>query len=790
MCSIRPSHRKLPKLHAGTEWLSAILLALTVVCPAVAAEQPSVQSRLQDGRAAFDKGAFETAAENWSRAARASEQAGDSAGQVTALVHAAEAYVALGRYRQAIGMLDRALKVAEASGERSQVPWILSRLGNTLIATGPPSAAETTLRRSLELAREAGDTALAAAVLNDLGNFLATQKKTPEAIAAYQESATIAERSGDALLVARARINEARARRQAGAIVEARAALDDALDRLERATPSYPVAFTLVSTGVAYHDLRAGTPDPGGELLLRSARALSRAATIAGGLGDRRTKSYAQGYLGTLYEDERRYDEALQLTREAIFAAQQANAPESLYRWQWQAARLHRKMGNVDEALAAYRVAAQTVTAMRPELTVRYEAAPASFRESTGSLYFELVDLLLRRASEIQAAAPIAVVSTGNPRPEAAALLVEARDVVESVKVAELRDYFRDDCVDIALSRTKQLDIVSPTAAVVYPIMLPDRTELLVTLPSGLKRFVVPVSEARLTQEVRQFRRLLERRTTRQYLRNSRQLYDWLITPLEAELTAAKIDTIIFVPDGALRTIPMSALYDGKQFLIAKYAVAITPGLKLTDPRPLDRAHLRVLALGVTEPVQGFAPLPGVAEELTAVREVFGRGTTLLNAQFSISNVERELKGGDYTIVHVASHGEFGGEVNNTFLLAYDGKLTMDRLDQLIGLFKYRDEPLELLTLSACETAEGDDRAALGLAGIAVKAGARSAVATLWSVNDEASAQMVADFYQELKNPALSRAVALQRAQVKLLSDPRYEHPGFWSPFLLINNWL
>ena len=152
--------------------------------------------------------------------------------------------------------------------------------------------------------------------------------------------------------------------------------------------------------------------------------------------------------------------------------------------------------------------------------------------------------------------------------------------------------------------------------------------------------------------------------------------------------------------------------------------------------------------------------------------------------------MERELKQGDYTVVHVASHGEFGGDVDNTFLLAFDGKLTIDRLERLIGVFKYRDEPLELLTLSACDTAEGDDRAALGLAGVAVKAGARSAVATLWSVNDEASAELIADFYRELKKPSVSRAVALQRAQVKILSDPRYQHPGFWSPFLLINNWL
>lgn len=778
------------KIRAGIEWSLVILLGWTVVCPAMAAEQPSGQSPVQEGLAALDRGAFESAVESWSRAARAAEQAGDPGGQISALGHAAEAYVALGRYRQAIGVLDRALKVAEASGERSRVPWILSRLGNVLVATGPPDAAETTLRRSLDLTRESGDTALNAAVLNDLGNFLATQKRAREAIAAYQESVTLAERGGDALLVARARINEAGAQRQVGAVLQARAALDDALDRLERATPSHQVSFTLVSAGIGLRELRAGAPDPGGELLLRAARALGHAGAIAGSLGDRRTKSYAQGYLGALYEDERRYDEALRLTREAIFAAQQANAPESLYRWQWQAARLHRKMGNGVEALAAYRAATQTVTAMRPELTVSYGAAPASFRESIGSLYFELVDLLLRRAAEVQAGAQGGAAPAGTPGPEVAALLVEARDVVESVKVAELRDYFRDDCVDIALSRIRRLDVVSPTAAVVYPIMLPDRTELLVTLPSGLRRIVVPVGEAKLTQEIRQFRRLLERRTTRQYLRSSQQLYNWLIRPLEAELAAAKIDSLVFVPDGALRTIPMGALHDGHQFLVAKYALAITPGLKLTDPRPLDRTHLRILAVGLTEPVQGFPPLPEVARELASVREVFGRGTTLVNAQFSIANVERELKTGDYTIVHVASHGEFGGEIGNTFLLAFDGKLTMDRLDQLIGLFKYRDEPLELLTLSACDTAEGDDRAALGLAGIAVKAGARSAVATLWSVNDEASAQLITDFYQELKNPSASRAVALQRAQVKLLSDPRYNHPGFWSPFLLINNWL
>jgi CHAT domain-containing protein len=187
--------------------------------------------------------------------------------------------------------------------------------------------------------------------------------------------------------------------------------------------------------------------------------------------------------------------------------------------------------------------------------------------------------------------------------------------------------------------------------------------------------------------------------------------------------------------------------------------------------------------------VQGFPPLPNVAAELEALQTIFP-GTTLVDKEFVVSKFEETLKREQFTILHIASHGEFSSEPDKTFLLAFDGKLTMDRLDSNIGLFKFRDEPLELLTLSACDTAEGDDRAALGLAGVAIKAGARSALATLWEINDVAAAGLVADFYRGLQDSSISRAKALQRAQVKMLSDPRYEHPGFWAPFLLINNWL
>ncbi len=233
----------------------------------------------------------------------------------------------------------------------------------------------------------------------------------------------------------------------------------------------------------------------------------------------------------------------------------------------------------------------------------------------------------------------------------------------------------------------------------------------------------------------------------------------------------------------------MAALHDGQQFLTAKYAIATTPGLNLTDPKPLQRERIKVLSAGLTEAVQGFPPLPFVTTELEALETLYG-SDPLLNREFLSSALEQELKDQPFTVVHIASHAKFERRIEDTYLLTFDDKLTMDRLSQIIGSFRFRDEPLELLTLSACETAAGDDRAALGLAGVAIKAGARSALATLWFINDESSSLLMAEFYRQLRDPSASKAVALQRAQMMLLQDPAYQHPSYWAPFLLLNNWL
>jgi CHAT domain-containing protein len=193
---------------------------------------------------------------------------------------------------------------------------------------------------------------------------------------------------------------------------------------------------------------------------------------------------------------------------------------------------------------------------------------------------------------------------------------------------------------------------------------------------------------------------------------------------------------------------------------------------------------------GLSEAVQDFPPLNFVPGELKNLEGLYP-GEKLLNAGFTLQELRRKLTDEQYSIIHIASHGQFDRDVRKTFVLTYDTKLTLNELEALIRPSQYRGRPVELLVLSACQTAAGDDRAALGLAGVAVKAGARSALATLWFVNDQSTSTLVSEFYGQLKHsPSLSKARAMQAAQVKLLTDRRYRHPCYWSPFLIIGNWL
>jgi CHAT domain-containing protein len=765
----------LPRLVLAFIVAASLMLART--SGPVAAVEPSPDILMQQGLQAYQRGAFDQALAAWKQAAQLYEQTGKVREQSQALVQAAQASESIGQVAQAVQQLEVALALAQQTQDRAWTATVLENLGRAYLTARKPDAATQYLTQALEMATADGNPRLIAAIQNDMGLAQVALHQDADALASFTTSAEGAMAARDRALAVRAQVNAARVALKLNQPDAARNWLDQALDGLKNFEPSHDKATGLIQIGLGYQQLLPAMPTMHAPLVLRAAGVFVEAATVAQKIGDTRTLSYAEGYLGHLYETEHRNDEALQLTRRAVFSAQSANAPESLYRWQWQLGRLLADTGKLDEALAAYNYAVETLRPIRMEVASAQSAGSISGEESVRLLFFELADLLLNRAS-----------LTPDSK-SADDYLRRARDTIETYKAAELRDYFRDECVDALQARLTKLDTVSPTTAVIYPIVFPDRTELLVSLSTGLTRFSVPITATVLTQEVRTFRRLVEKRTTREYLPHAQKLYEWLIHPLESELIQQKVQTLVFVPDGVLRTIPFSALHDGTSFLIQKYAIALTPGLYLTDPRPLDREKIRFLAGGLTTSVQGFPSLPYVAEEMDSVRTLY-QADQLLNEQFRTPLLEQELRESRYGILHIATHGKFSTDANDSFLLTFDGKLTMSKLDSLIGLFRFRQDPLELLTLSACQTAVGDDRAALGLAGVAIKAGARSALATLWFINDEASAALIGEFYRQLHDPGVSKALALQRAQQKLLGDRVYEHPAYWSPFLLLNNWL
>ena len=773
------SHR--PVIRFIVRGTCFLLLVVGLLFTAIRSESHDVSSpaglSMKEGALAFERGALSEALSHWKQAADLYKSVGNMPGQFEALILSAQASMGLGQSKQALQSLELALALAQKGDDAPAKASALGHLGRTYLTLGQLPEASEYLQQAVESASKQDSPQLSATTLNDLGILFALKQQDKEALEAFQESISHAQKAQLPLLAATARTNAARALLRLGQPANSRVTLDAALDHLKDVSPSRQKSLALIGIGLAYQRLLPQLPQTRDPLVLRTAGLLQESATIAEEQGDKRTLSYALGYLGHLYETEFRMDEALQFTRRALFTAQSVDAPESLYRWQWQLGRQLAATGQLDQAIASYRQATVTLQPIRVEVAQASSDGAFGGQDTVKPLFFELADLLLQRASLTDDGKTVE------------GYLLAARDAIEAYKTAELRDYFKDDCVDAVRSKLTTFDRLSPDTAVIYPIMFSSRLELLISLPSGLKRISVSVTADRLTQEIREFRRLVEKRTTREYLPHARQLYDWLVRPFETDLVQPQITTLVFVPDSALRTIPLAALYDGSSFLISKFSLAMTPGLTLTDPRPLNRDKLRFLTAGLTKSVQGFPPLPYVAEEVASIEQLY-KGGQLINDAFQTPRLERELRDGGYGVLHIGTHGKFSTDVNRSFLLTFDGKLTMQTLDQLVGLFRFRQEPLELLTLSACQTGVGDDRAALGLAGVALKAGARSALATLWFINDEASAALISEFYRQLRNPSLSKAVALQRAQVKLLNDRVYEHPAYWSPFLLLNNWL
>jgi len=609
--------------------------------------------------------------------------------------------------------------------------------------------------------------------LIDLGAAFLQSGQLTTALTYFDKAVEVSKNAPDKILTAKALLN--------GALVSARIGQSDALKRAflaQAAITSLPAtleqAQMFASVARVLTQMKTA-PEAAQEQLNAGYLAASNLVERAISVRDQSLLADGLGLLGELYYRAGQYSEAGSTLHRAVAVSKSQTDYEHLHRWLWLSGRVAQANGDEVTAITHFEAAAKALVTIR----TRRMLAPAVFEsaESANQVFYDLADLLFRKAAD-------SISDTERQR-----LLIRGRDVIESSRVSEIEDLFRDPCISSGASRPTKIETIDPSVAIFYPIFFTDRLVLLIAHSSQFEQIVVPVSRALVASEILRFRLLLEKRTTRQYLGPSRKLYAWLIAPARQLLDSLQIRTLVFVPDGLLRTIPVAALHDGKQFLVEHFAVAITPSLNLTDPKPLAAQPMRAVLAGMSVESQGFSSLPFVEDELDQLGKSLG-SAAFRNTDFSVSRLEKVLSQAPANLVHIASHGQFSSNPSDTFLLTFDGKLTIDRLREAISAGKLREEPLELLTLSACQTAAGDERSALGLAGVAIRAGARSALASLWFVNDESTSQLILAFYGQLAKAGTTKAEAMRRAQLLLLKEERYAHPAYWAPFLIIGNWL
>lgn len=696
-------------------------------------------------------------------------QASNNNGILNSQVNQAQALQALGFYRRALNTLT-ALNppLADRSPSLSQITG-LRNLGDLLRITGDLEQSQTVLEQSLTLAQRLGDPIETAQIRFSLGNTAQAQGHTAQALNHFEQVST---HPASPSLRLKANITRLSLLFEIGKTDVATSLLADIRTQLT----NQPVSRTSVYTqlALARNLLDYAQPLPTNE----TAQLLQQALNQAQDLRDRRAESYALGYLGELYNRTANLPEAQPQLASALVIAQNLNAADLAYRWQWQLGQLSRQQGNLTDATVAYSDAVKSLQSLRNELVAINPDIQYDFREKVEPVYRELVDLLLTPS-------PTEPDISQNK-------LLQARDVIESLQLAELENFFREPCLAVRQQIDQVVDDGQSATAVLYPIILPDRLEVILKLPNQpLQHYATPLVQTDLEAIVNDLRRqVLRSFGLRRTQSLAKQIYDSLLKPAEPVLAEAQVDTLIFILDGALRNIPMAMLYDGQQYLVQKYSLALAPGLKLVDPKPLAEQRLAAITAGLSESRHGFIPLPFVDVEVEQIQSTLD-SRILLNETFTESALTDAINQTPFPVVHLATHGQFSSNPEETFILAWDNPIRINTLNRLLrNSEQSRQDAIELLVLSACETATGDKQAALGLAGVAVRAGARSTLASLWNIDDETSAVLMQQFYQVLTSNPTTKASALRQAQLALLKNPRYQHPQYWAPYVLVGNWL
>jgi CHAT domain-containing protein len=523
-----------------------------------------------------------------------------------------------------------------------------------------------------------------------------------------------------------------------------------------------------------------------------------------------RAKANANGILGYLYEQHNNFDLARKFTELAVIFSQSIQAPDIAYQWQHQLGRIYQKQGNTQQAILVYETAVDSLDLVRQDLLTLDPNSGFSFRENVKPIYEELLALHLNSSALSKESQKKAI------------------EVNERFQIAELENFLRCNLLNYKSNNREQKEsdtIPDLTVATLHIIVLENTNKIVEILGFGVgDNFEVYRYHTLLFSEVREtlneLRNTIKQRTSSQppptidewnkkITPSSQALYQAIVAPIISQLPI-QVKTIHFVLDNAFQNIPMSILQDeAEHYLIENYSITtrLISGEKNSETRSLplnsiiaaglseknhipDRAYER---LKIDPSNFNFNALPHVSDELKEISKSIEIKTKLLNREFTVDRLVNAVNHSRSPIVHIATHGQFSSDPKQTFLLADDEFIVLQQLDRLL---RNRTEkslnPIELLVLSACQTAKDDKSGGLGLAGIAVKAGARNVVASLWNISDRSTVYLMKEFYAAL-NAGQTKAEALRHAQLTLIAPQSpeledYKNPYYWGAFILASS--
>ena len=704
------------------------------------------------GQVELSLGRSPKALATWQQATLLYQQQNNLTGFTQGKIYQAYALQALGLYAQSIKTLTAVNQQLAHEPDSLPKAQALLKIGDILNRVGKYAESRTILTASLTIAKKLDSKPTIATILLSLGKHARLTSQPEQALEFYQQAINIASQPDIVIAGKLAQLNTLISLQQIAQAKDLSVEIGQILGQMPAQQTTIAAKIGLASSWLAL-DTKPQNVVPHLVSAVKEARQLNLS----------RTEAEALGLLGKIYEDHQQWRSAQRLTERALLIAQTIKAQELTYQWQWQLGRILKAQGKKREAIAAYTQATNNLQSLRGDLVAISSDLQYSFRSEIEPVYRELAALLLQpNASQTD--------------------LNQARQIIESLQLAELDNFFRDACLN---TEPVQLEEVDPNAAIIYTIILGNRLEVIAAIPGQpLSHYSheLPPSELKIsvTSAINQINK-----PRRFNLQPFQQAYDWLIRPLESHIQAHDIQTLVFVADGILRNLPPATFHDGKQYLVEKYNIALAPSLQLVELKTTEASNQDILLAGLSQPSQGFSALPGVRREINQIESLVS-AQVLLDRSFTEINFTNATTKIPFRVVHLATHGQFSSNAEETFILTWDDRINIDELGSLLRGDSKKLRPVDLLVLSACETAKGDSLAALGLAGIAVRAGARSTLASLWAVSDEATVPLMTSFYQELVQGETSKAEALRNAQISMLKQEQFSHPFYWSAFVLI----